>query len=809
MIALYLHNMTSTPESITVVLHGNDATGKTTLCRALNEAGQLSFTRGDENPAHDVDLDTIDTYTLQLTSDDRQPPKCKYFAPDGTERHIVRFVLDAEISALRDRISNRPSYEQRDVHSEKALFYRRARFREIAAFFGFPLIRTDVGKSVLETVAQILDFVKKPLVLTLLKEVSLRNLTPEKIYQMANIYQPVEGVNYRERLDDILQKECHENSLFTAKDVLDQCEVDDLLECSIVNSYDGKFAPPFVPSSNGITGHQYLSAAFRLVIEGESKQVYRLESPLTNYFDGHLFVILKPTIYSHSMQATAEISKLSSIRAQGASLFLEMFNRCGVNHTYEALNRHGVVYVRATDITIIETIFKGVCQGTDKHSFFGMSGMGEVTLDTSEYIGGPYVRFDWRNPNHTYKGLDVSRHPFYHIMERSVGKQEFYKKYLTDRATPFGDKCVPEDLVHGVQNVANSQVFTLRCYFSIQWYMNQIGLEVQDGCLMTDLEGLEAWSEISQDCMRIKRRVGKEVEAFDKDMWRVGGSSAKDAIKTKWTKLNEMLEEYLAAHPFHTNEMISSEEPYGIIARQLLSDSRLKIIPKYVTLYRQLSVEDRSSNHKSYTIGITANKYTDKSDNFATSHLGILITRPSGRSYKYSYEIVDLQLYTKYFGRRNVTFFPVRPKDMPGALRNGTLDFAITSQTVMDESPSLPAVTSLVDFDLQVALISRANARIDVKDWTAEKRVWIAAEYPKLVDQFLQKLGADRNTYILQEVRGTTESYLVNDKEGKFVLCDAVVSTGMTLQQNDLVVWKVMKKRGDVTLGLFRGSCPA
>ncbi|KAE9399238.1 hypothetical protein BT96DRAFT_1019691 [Gymnopus androsaceus JB14] len=729
---------------ITVVLHGNDATGKTTLCRAINEAGQLCFTRGDEDPAHDVDLKTIDAYTLQLSSDDRRPPKCKYIAPDGTERHIVRVFLDAELPTLQARIASRPSSDKWET--EKALFYFRARFREIAAFFGFPVIRTDVGKSVPETVAQILDFIAKPLTLTLLKELSLRNLTPEKIHAMANIYQPVEGVNYRERLDDILEKECHENSLFTPKDILDQCDVDDLLEYSLVNSYDGKFAPPFVPSLDNITGEQYLSAAFRLVVEGESKQVYRLETPITNYFDDHLF-------------------------PQGASLFLEMFNRSGVDHTYEALNRHGVVYVRATKITMIETIYKGVCQGTDKHSFYGMSKMEELTLDTSEYVGGPYIRFDWRNPNHTYpksQGVDVSRHPFYHIMERSVGKQEFYKKYLTGRATPFGDKCVPEDLVHGVQNVVNSQLFTFRCYLSIQWYMNQIGLEVQDGCLMLDEKGLEAWSEISQDCMRIKRRVGKEVEAFDKDMWRTGGSSAKDAIKTKWTKLNEMLEEFLAAHPFHTNEMISSDEPYGIIRPR--------------TPLRFSS----QNNSQSYTIGITGTKYTDKSDNFVALALGVLITRPPGRSYKYSYEILDHQKYGKYFGRRNIIFFPMRPKDMPGALHCGTLDFAITSNTV--------------------ALICRANAQIDFKDWTVANRARIATEYPKLVDQFLQSLGADSSTYVLQEVRGTTESFLVNDKEGVFLLCDGVVSTGKTLQENDLVVWKVMKAKGEVSLGLYQAN---
>ena len=49
-------------------------------------------------------------------------------------------------------------------------------------------------------------------------------------------------------------------------------------------------------------------------------------------------------------------------------------------------------------------------------------------------------------------------HPFYHLLEASVGKNIFYDnyRYLAARATPFGDKCLPEELVHGVQAVEAS-----------------------------------------------------------------------------------------------------------------------------------------------------------------------------------------------------------------------------------------------------------------------------------------------------------------------------------------------------------------
>ncbi|KAG8407990.1 hypothetical protein J3459_018305 [Metarhizium acridum] len=96
-------------------------------------------------------------------------------------------------------------------------------------------------------------------------------------------------------------------------------------------------------------------------------------------------------------------------------------------------------------------------------------------------------------------------------MEASVGKHDFYDNYLTARATPFEDAYVPEELAHGVQAVEASVDWTMRIVFTIQHYLHQIGLEVQEswtrtchGCIMLDPTGHAMWSEIDQDCMRIK-----------------------------------------------------------------------------------------------------------------------------------------------------------------------------------------------------------------------------------------------------------------------------------------------------------------
>jgi hypothetical protein len=444
----------------------------------------------------------------------------------------------------------------------------------------------DTGKKgVEETVSDILALARNPEVLGLFSKLALRTLTPDDVASLANRRAVWPGVDYAKRLEEIISIECGETSIFTPEDVRAQCSRDPGLVHALVNQYDNLHDPN-------------APLRLRLVVEGESKQIYKVETPLTRHFDDQVLVCLKSTIYSHSKQSTAEISGLSAIRAAGSRIFLEMLHRAGIRHTYKGLNKYGLIWASGTEITMIETVYKELCAGTDKHSFFGMINHPSVTLPTGQYRRGPYVRFDWRNPNHTYKGVNPATHPFYHLMEASVGKEAFYKEYLTARAKPFGDKCVPEELVHGVQDVEASVDHTIRAFFTIQHYLHRIGLEVQDGCIMLDPSGQTMWSEINPDCMRIKRREVRGIHAgegtFDKDIWRAGGSAAGVTILDKWTQLNSLLRTLLADHPFHENEMVSPWEPYGQHAREVLADETLTLTPRYRTLYERLAAHDRS-----------------------------------------------------------------------------------------------------------------------------------------------------------------------------------------------------------------------
>ncbi|KAL3428710.1 hypothetical protein BDV09DRAFT_201325 [Aspergillus tetrazonus] len=855
----------------TIVLHGNDATGKSTLVPALRAAGEVVYARGHEDPALEdtIVVRSFDKLTLQLADDNRAPLPKSYTDKDGVHRRIVRIILDADLPVLQARLANRPSTDKWE--SEKALFYFRARFLELAAFHGLPVVDTG-KKGVDETVSDIIALARNPKALALFSMLALHTLTPKDIASLASVRGVIPGIDYAKRLEEIIAIECGETLIFTPEDIRAQCLRDPGLMHALVNHYDNAH-------------DENAPLRLRLIVEGESKQIYKVETPLTRHFDNHILVFLKPTIYSHSKQAMAEIAGLSAIRATGSHLFLEMLHRAGISHTYDGLNTHGLIWARSTEITQIESVYKGICAGTDKHSFFGMATDPNVTLPSGQYKRGPYIRFDWRNPNHTYKGVNPATHPFYHLMEASVGKDVFYDKYLTARAKPLGDKCVPEELVHGVQEVKASVDWTIRIFFTIQHYLYQIGLEIQDSCVMLDPTGRTMWSEINQDCMRIKWRGVTNAngqDAFDKDVWRAGGSSVEEAILDKWTQLNSLLRAHLAGRPFHEHEMVATYKPYGLHAREVLADKTLTLTPRYRALYEHLAAHDRSrlrsesategvserllalmqehiwqltaavslnNAHKeaktmvrlantyarrvglrpaqvsaltdvdadavlarpatrpgSKAIGVTANKYADKTDLFALEELGVRLIRPEGRCLRVDYEIVDAAKFAKAFGDGvSVHFVPTRPKDMPGLLAQGMLDGTVTYSSVMDNFPTVARlVASAPDTDISLALIGRRGQRIDPRAWTADKPARVVAEHVRMVRTYLGGLGVPPDTYEIQRVLGSSESFLVNDPRETYLLCDAIIATGGTLQANDLDVWQVVKSKGDIVVGLYQ-----
>jgi phosphoribosyl-AMP cyclohydrolase/phosphoribosyl-ATP pyrophosphohydrolase/uncharacterized protein related to proFAR isomerase len=207
-------------------------------------------------------------------------------------------------------------------------------------------------------------------------------------------------------------------------------------------------------------------------------------------------------------------------------------------------------------------------------------------------------------------------------------------------------------------------------------------------------------------------------------------------------------------------------------------------------------------------IGITTAKYTDKTDRFAQEQLGIKIIRYSGRSLLVKGEIIDREKFEKYFGNdQNIklSLFTSKPKDMAWLLASKRVTHLITFETVVKNYPTVyTLIHHIVDPTISLALISRKGALIEPQKWTNQNKPLIAAEHVYHVTRFFEQNNINPNTYHLDRVTGSSEGFLINTD--KYLLADAVVESGKTLEENHLQIWKDIIPKGQVHIALY-GRC--
>lgn len=292
--------------------------------------------------------------------------------------------------------------------------------------------------------------------------------------------------------------------------------------------------------------HLHYNPEYKLVVEGESKQVFKHKDQ-----SDICYIILKNTIYSHSMQSTGTIENLGSIRGEGSRYFLEMMNRNKIKHSYICVNNHGVICSKwVENINPLEVVVKEYCEGTDKHSYYKYRQ--NFADSDGKYTHGPYVRFDWRNPNHLNEdGVDIREAlPDYYKKEEEMGKLPFFEKYLTK---PMGDKTISEHILKEIIDTEQAKEEALKFYYTIKFHFQKAGLIIKDICFM--LSGDTFWSEVNQDCMRIVP-ADKNAETLDKDIWRSGGSSRKEKLISKWKTFNNLMKQHFEKFPYKKTGMV-------------------------------------------------------------------------------------------------------------------------------------------------------------------------------------------------------------------------------------------------------------
>ncbi|CAF1968439.1 unnamed protein product [Rotaria magnacalcarata] len=560
-----------------ICLLGNTGCGKSSVCEFINSKSDnndntiIAINRSSEELK--IDLSAINKLIFEYTFDEENFNTIKLLDQTAKEQQIYWIVLDCAVDTILKRIqtkSARGLFETR-----KALCYYQQRFRHLSAHFGLPFI--DTTQLTLEQVCdEVSDVVKK----------------------YSEYYQQYRRMGTQTLNYAFIQQCDVENKLYGIVNTYDfdlithlpeyANEFDDIDKCKLFIKWYVNNNPLEIDHRRNIvkTGDYELPAVgtlLRLVTEGESKKVYKDISG-NPYTMNLAFIVLKSTIYSHSMQVTGEISNLSSVRACGSQLFLEMMWRNGLNHSYRSINCNGIIVSNFIDeIPPVEIIVKRYCEGTDKNSFYDILENEEIVLSNQngEYLCGPYIRFDWRNPNHisptTRKCLN--RNPYYYIYEEAVGKEVFFKKILTNKqyALPVGDKNITEDLLTHVMNIKRVKLSVLKMFMVIQSYFSRVNLVIKDVCFMLDNKGEQFWSEVNQDCMRITAMDNSQ-NKFDKDIWRAGGSTSREQIMKKWNDFNIIFTDYFMKNKFHETELLNYNTYYYTQEiNQLLENNTLKI----------------------------------------------------------------------------------------------------------------------------------------------------------------------------------------------------------------------------------------
>ncbi|CAF4117487.1 unnamed protein product [Adineta steineri] len=562
-----------------ICLLGNDGCRKTSICELINSKkvvihnnNIIAIERGNEL-ANDYGIDPtiIDKLILEYTFDKENFDKIQLPNETINGQKIYWIILDCQVDTLLKRIQTRS--KKSIWETQKALNYYQQRFRHLSAHFGIPFIDTT-QQTIPQICTQVLDVIEiysnyyqyyrqigtQLLNYNIIQEYDIEN----QLYKIINIYDINQITNlpeYEEEFDNIDKKKLYIRWYLNNYEIIQE---ENLLR---IGEYELSINGPIL----------------QLITEGESKKIYKDISG--NPFTKDLaFIILKSTIYSHSMQITGEINNLGSVRACGSQLFLEMMWRNDLKHSYRSINSNGIIISDFIDeITPIEVIVKRYCEGTDKNSFYDILNNENIVLTNGngEYLSGPYVRLDWRNPNHispTTK-IALTKNIYYYIYEQAVGKEEFFKKILVNPkyAISVGDKNITEDLLNDVINIKQTKLSVLKMFMIIQSYFSRVNLLIKDVCFMLNKNGEQFWSEINQDCMRITM-IDNNQNKFDKDIWRKGGSSSREQILNKWNDFNKIFLEYFMKNKFHQTELLNNNYYfYKQEIQQLLNNTKLKI----------------------------------------------------------------------------------------------------------------------------------------------------------------------------------------------------------------------------------------
>ncbi|GJL61250.1 MAG: hypothetical protein NPIRA03_41070 [Nitrospirales bacterium] len=245
-----------------------------------------------------------------------------------------------------------------------------------------------------------------------------------------------------------------------------------------------------------------------LLVRGDSKEI-RLLTPRI------ALAKLLPTVYSYTYNRYGVAPRTDEVRTQfSAEIFRKMADEPGPFHLGSAFlglvkTTNGYLLAeQVVDDCNIEVRVKRFHIGSPLHRYLyadrHLTRKRGVPLQRWSRFQEPVVCFDWRHPLHDEDG-----------------------KRLADEPLPDDYAALWFDDLAAAKRLARSAFLWIENRFA------RAGLQLVDICFFIDRTGTVLYGEISPDCMRVRSGASANAEAFDKDLWRSGGTP-EDILAGYW-----------------------------------------------------------------------------------------------------------------------------------------------------------------------------------------------------------------------------------------------------------------------------------
>lgn len=251
-----------------------------------------------------------------------------------------------------------------------------------------------------------------------------------------------------------------------------------------------------------------------LLVRGDSKEIKLLTPRVA-------LAKLLPTVYSYTYNRYGLAPGTEQARTRfSAELFRKMFDEPGPFHLGSAYlgvvkTADGLLLAeRVVDVCNLEVRVKRFHIGSPLHRYLYTdthpTRNNGLPLQRWTRFDEPVVCFDWRHP-----------------LQDEEGKR-------------LADEPLPDDYAAlWVDDLAAAKGLVRSAFLWIEDKFAQAGLQLVDICFFIDRTGNVLYGEISPDCMRVRDGASAHAEAFDKDLWRSGGSPEK--VLARYWRLYELV----------------------------------------------------------------------------------------------------------------------------------------------------------------------------------------------------------------------------------------------------------------------------